>query len=76
MAEKVALIHKNNQIPVGVGFGIRDAQSAAEIAKSANGVIVGSVIVNLIAENQNDPEKLKAEVKNLLSSMRKAMDAL
>jgi tryptophan synthase alpha chain len=75
VAEKVALIHKNNQIPVGVGFGIRDAQSAAEVAKSANGVIVGSVIVNLIAENQHDPEKLKREVKNLVSSMRKAMDA-
>ena len=55
VSEKVALIHKNNQIPVGVGFGIRDAASAAEISKSANGVIVGSVIVNLIAENQDKP---------------------
>ncbi len=74
VSEKVALIHKNNQIPVGVGFGIRDAASAAEISKSANGVIVGSVIVNLIAENQDNPEKLKYEVKALVSSMRKAMD--
>lgn len=74
VSEKVALIHKNNQIPVGVGFGIRDAASAAEISKSANGVIVGSVIVNLIAENQDNPEKLKQKVKTLVSSMRKAMD--
>jgi len=74
VSEKVALIHKNNQIPVGVGFGIRDAASAAEISKSANGVIVGSVIVNLIAENQDKPEKLKQEVKTLVSSMRKQMD--
>lgn len=74
VSEKVALIHKNNQIPVGVGFGIRDAASAAEITKSANGVIVGSVIVNLIAENQDNPEKLKQKVKTLVSSMRKAMD--
>ena len=73
VADKVALIHKHNQIPVGVGFGISDAQSAAEISKVANGVIVGSVIVNIIAENQNDPEKLKADVKSLVSSMRKAM---
>lgn len=74
VADKVALIHKHNQIPVGVGFGIRDAQSAAEISKIANGVIVGSVIVNLIAENQDNPAKLKEEVKALVSSMRKAMD--
>ena len=76
VAEKVALIHKHNQIPVGVGFGIRDAQSAADISKVANGVIVGSVIVNLIAENQDNPEKLKSEVKSLVSSMRKAMDSV
>tara|TARA_R110001592_G_scaffold74447_1_gene226336 strand:- start:1927 stop:2736 length:810 start_codon:yes stop_codon:yes gene_type:complete len=74
VAGKLALINKYSQIPVGVGFGIRDAASAAEISKVASGVIVGSVIVNLIADNQNDPEKLKSEVKALVSSMRKAMD--
>tara|TARA_R110001592_G_scaffold138511_4_gene357623 strand:- start:3543 stop:4352 length:810 start_codon:yes stop_codon:yes gene_type:complete len=74
VADKLALIKKNNLIPVGVGFGIRDAASAAEISKVASGVIVGSVIVNLIAEHQDKPEKLKSEVKALVSSMRKAMD--
>lgn len=76
VAEKVALIHKHNIIPVGVGFGIRDAASAAEISKVADGVIVGSVIVNLIAENQDNPEKLKQEVFGLVSSMREAMDQI
>jgi tryptophan synthase alpha chain len=74
VADKLSIIKKYSQIPVGVGFGIRDAASAAEISKVANGVIVGSVIVNLIAENKNNPEKLKSEVKALVSSMRKAMD--
>lgn len=76
VSDKVALIQKHNQIPVGVGFGIRDAQSAAEISKVANGVIVGSVIVNLIAENKDNPDKLKSDVKSLVSSMRKAMDSV
>jgi tryptophan synthase alpha chain len=74
VADKLAIIKKYSQIPIGVGFGIRDAASAAEISKVANGVIVGSVIVNIIADNQNDPDKLKSEVKALVSSMRKAMD--
>ena len=74
VADKLAIIKKYSQIPVGVGFGIRDAASAAEVSKVASGVIVGSVIVNLIADNQNDPEKLKSEVKALVASMRKAMD--
>jgi tryptophan synthase alpha chain len=75
VAEKVALIQKLNQIPVGVGFGIRDAASAAAVSKIASGVIVGSVIVNLIAENQNDELALNQSVKELVSSMRSAMDA-
>jgi len=74
VAEKVALIKTHNSIPVGVGFGIRDAESAANISKVADGVIVGSVIVNLLAENQADLGDIKREVKNLVSSMRKAMD--
>lgn len=74
VASKLDQIHKASKIPVGVGFGIRDAESAAEISKVANGVIVGSVIVNIIAEHQNNPPKLKDEVKVLVASMRKAMD--
>lgn len=76
VAEKVASIKRHNQIPVGVGFGIRDARSAAQIAKLADGVIVGSVIVNLIAENQNDLATIKAKVTELVASMRSAIDQL
>ena len=75
VAEKVALIQKHNQIPVAVGFGIRDAASAAEVSKIASGVIVGSVIVNLIAENKDDEVALNLAIKSLVLSMRQAMDA-
>lgn len=75
VAEKVALIQKSNQIPVGVGFGIRDAASAAAVSKIASGVIVGSVIVNLIAENKDDESAINKSIKELLVSMREAMDA-
>jgi len=72
---KVSLIKSINPIPVGVGFGIRDAKSAADIASLADGVIVGSVIVNTIAENQNDLAAIKDKIAYLVSSMRTAIDA-
>jgi len=75
VAEKVAQIKAHNQIPVGVGFGISNAKSAAEVSKVGDGVIVGSVIVNLIAKNLDDKTSMNSEVKALVSSMRKAMDA-
>lgn len=75
VAEKVASIKALNDIPVGVGFGIRDAESAAQVASVADGVIVGSVLVNAIAEHQHDLEEIKARLSAVISSMRKAMDA-
>jgi len=76
VAEKVARIKSINDIPVGVGFGIRDAKSAAEVSRLSDGVIVGSVLVNTIAENQADLPKIKDKIGSLLSSMRSAMDQL
>ncbi len=74
VADKVALIRSQSAVPVGVGFGIKDAVSAAKIATFADGVIVGSVLVNAIADHQSDPEAARAQLGNIIASMRKAMD--
>jgi len=75
VAQKVSVINSISDIPVGVGFGIRDATSAANISKVASGVIVGSVIVNLIDENQDSLSEICSKVNALVLSMRKAMDS-
>ncbi|MFD2228672.1 tryptophan synthase subunit alpha [Alkalimarinus sediminis] len=75
VAEKLAVIRGKSDIPVGVGFGIKDAESAAAVAKVADGVIVGSVLVNTIAANINDHEAIKSKIYQIMSSMRQAMDA-
>lgn len=74
VARQVQRINSLNQIPVGVGFGIRDAESAAQVSKVANGVIVGSVLVNIIAENRDDLVQIKSQLNDLVSGMRAAMD--
>lgn len=74
--EKVNQIRTHTDIPVGVGFGIRDAESAAQVASVADAVVVGSAVVNRVAENQNDPVKISQQVCDLLSSMRQAMDKI
>lgn len=75
VVEKLKEVRQYVDIPVGVGFGIRDAESAASISRVADAVVVGSAIVQRIADNQNDPAALKAEVTGLVSGMRQAMDA-
>jgi tryptophan synthase alpha chain len=65
----VSRIRRYSKLPVAVGFGISKPSHAAEVAKVADGVIVGSAIVDLIAKKQ-----IKA-VSKFVSSLRKAIDA-
>ncbi|RDE24471.1 tryptophan synthase subunit alpha [Motiliproteus coralliicola] len=74
VASNVDRIRQYTSLPVGVGFGIRDAESAAAVAKVADGAIVGSVLVNKIAELQQQSDQIPAAVAEILASMRSAMD--
>jgi tryptophan synthase alpha chain len=62
-------IRKYTDLPVAIGFGISTPAQAAGMAKIADGVIVGSAIVDLIAK------KKLASVSKLVVSLRKAIDA-
>jgi len=73
--QNLVRIRERVNVPVGVGFGIKDGATAAAVAKVADGVIVGSALVNKIAENATQPEKAITEVTSVLSEMRSAMDA-
>jgi tryptophan synthase alpha chain len=59
------------QVPVLAGFGIRDAASAAAMAKDADGVVVGSALVEVLA-NAEDPA---AAASAFLAPLRRALDA-
>lgn len=63
------------RLPIGVGFGVRDAESAAAIGRGADAVVVGSAVVRLFAEHAEDKPKLIQSVASLLSEMRAGLDA-
>jgi tryptophan synthase alpha chain len=65
----ISSVRKHSKLPIAVGFGISKPSQAADVAKIADGVIVGSAIVDLIAKR-----KLKA-VSKFVSSLRRAIDA-
>ncbi len=71
---KLDQIRANTDLPVGVGFGIRDAASAAQVAAVADAVVVGSALVNRIAELANEPARIPAEAPRVIAEMRAAMD--
>lgn len=55
IAETVARIQQHTDTPVCVGFGISNAEQAAMVAESADGVIVGSALVKQIEQNPDSP---------------------
>jgi tryptophan synthase alpha chain len=75
VARNLERIRAHVSIPVGVGFGIQDGETAAKVAAISDGVIVGSALVNRIAANATNPEQAQAEVSDIIRSMRTAMDA-
>ncbi|WP_415900784.1 tryptophan synthase subunit alpha [Neptuniibacter sp. QD48_11] len=75
VADRLDVVRKYTDIPLGVGFGIKDAESATAVSKVADGVIVGSVLVNKIASLVKDQGKIAPEVAAIIKDMRQAMDS-
>jgi len=74
VANRLDMLRTVTDLPIGVGFGIRDGASAAAVAKVADGVVVGSVLVNQIADHADQPEQARKGIAAIISSMRGAMD--
>jgi len=73
IALKIPKIRAATRLPIGVGFGIRDAESARRVAQTADAVVIGSRIIQEI--ESAGPEHAVARVKQFLAPIRKAMDA-
>ncbi len=71
---KLSEIKQHTNLPVGVGFGVKDAETAQTVSRISDGVVVGSALINKIAENIDNPENAKQGIIDLISSMRQAMD--
>ena len=73
--KNVAKIKKYSQdnIPVAVGFGIKDSKSAKQMSKFSDGIIIGSSIVELIHKHSNNKNVMKKNLTSYLSSISRAI---
>jgi len=72
--ERVSRIKQYTDLPVGVGFGIKDGDSAQKISAVADAVVVGSALVRLVEENMTSLEKTQQALSDLIGEMRRSMD--
>jgi tryptophan synthase alpha chain len=73
VAARIPKIRAATKLPIGVGFGIRDAESARRVAQSADAVVIGSRIIQEIEAGSAD--QAVSRVKAFLKPIREALDA-
>jgi len=74
VSSKLKELRQYSELPVGVGFGIRVAESAAQVAGIADAVVVGSVLVGQLAELVGQPEKIPPALAATVTELRTAID--
>jgi tryptophan synthase alpha chain len=74
VADRLTPIRRVLSLPVGVGFGIRDADTAGAVARVADAVIVGSAIVGRVEALAGEPERVPGVVGDFLLGLRTAID--
>ena len=73
IAAMTAKIRAHTQLPIAVGFGISNPEQARTVAASAEAIVVGSAVVNQIAQHGNSPvlvSQVKEFVKSLISAVK------
>jgi len=74
VSSKLKELRKHTALPVGVGFGIRDGETAARVAGIADAVIVGSVLVGQLAGLADQPEQIPSALAATVAELRSAID--
>jgi tryptophan synthase alpha chain len=72
VSSRLASIRAHTMLPLGVGFGIRDAETARAVSGVADAVVIGSRLVQEIESSK--PEEINARITALLRGIREAMD--
>ena len=75
VGERCARLRALSPVPVLIGFGIKDAASAAAMAPLADGVVVGSALVEAVS-GASDPADAAARARAFLAPLRAALDGL
>jgi tryptophan synthase alpha chain len=74
--QQIAAIRAVTQLPVGVGFGVKDADTAKALAPFADALIVGSKLIETMLPHHADLPRLFLEVTGFLGSLRQAIDSV
>lgn len=71
--EFISRVKKATDLPVAIGFGISNPEQAGYLAQFSDGVIVGSALIKIIADNLDNKEKIVEEVAQFVSQLKQGI---
>lgn len=74
IADQIAYIRSHTDLPIMIGFGIKDGATARLVAPLADGVVVGTSLVTTMERNQRQPEQIAPALRDQLREIRAAID--
>ncbi len=72
--EKLAVLRQYTTLPIGVGFGIHNAEQAAAVGKFADAVVVGSALIKCIEQSVSDHDKIIPNIETFMASLSAALE--
>lgn len=76
VGDKIAWLRGMTDLPVMVGFGIKDGASARAVSRHADGAVVGSALVNTVAAHGATPDEIPARLQAQVHEIRAALDEI
>ena len=72
--EKLGLVRRKSDLPVAVGFGIKDAETAARVANYCDAVVIGSALVEKIHAAETVRGDISAHIGSFVAPVRRTLD--
>ena len=72
--EQLKSIKESIDLPLAVGFGIKDAETAKILSNAADAIVIGSAIVNIIEKEQDNKSKANDDIMKLMNPIRLKLD--
>jgi len=73
LSDDIERVKEMTRLPVAVGFGVSNPQMASELGRIADGVVVGSALVDIVEKQGDDKIRLLKEVGGFVSSLKSAL---
>tara|TARA_B100000767_G_scaffold79504_2_gene76206 strand:- start:2851 stop:3678 length:828 start_codon:yes stop_codon:yes gene_type:complete len=72
--EQLKFIKEAIELPLAVGFGIKDVETAKILSNTADAIVIGSAIVNIIEKEQDNKSKANNDIMKLMNPIRLKLD--